>query len=218
MAQTDKLRDHRKEVSRDIVDLYKYPIVFGRTHAFSNKQRQLQVVDRPPKCFAMSESFAWLPARFTVSSETPLHVSASSYIPDIPPSCKDAPIAIQNLLAQTIPLFEHVLTDLTYANPLPHRIRVNDNEQHMAQDELEQPEHSDDEDAWLEYERMSRVRSLNRLADHLGTLEGGYTGGLECRNVKVSLKGKVVTVFTRVTDICLVFIFPSTISIRTYIN
>ena len=192
-------------VLRDIVDPYMYPVVYGHTHAF-NSNGTISVIPRPrpsAEYYGQSQRYAFLPASFAISpSGQPLRVQALSYIPGLEPSMRDAQRSIEEVLASTVPLFEHVLTDLSRDNPLPHRIPGD--YKYTEWDEPDEPDHSDDEEGWYNYQREMRYWTLHRPIQYPDVPLEGYGGGLEYHHSETTLRGHTVMVYTRVTDICLV--------------
>jgi hypothetical protein len=110
---------------------------------------------------------------------------------------------IETVLTQTIPLFEHVLTDLHRNNPLRHRIPGTCHYQEKCKPP-EEPEVTNDEQAWMKYDNEMREWSSSRLLVQPDVENGGYPGGFEYRKNRVSLRGRTVNVVVRLTEIRLV--------------
>lgn len=125
-----------------------------------------------------------------------------SYINNLHPDHVVLYSQIEHSLAMSVPLLEHVLTDLHRDNPLYQRIMGSC--KYTEWDEPEEPEHSDDEEGWANYEREMRTWALQRPIAIPDVPEKGYEGGLEERRTVISLRGRLVTVFVKVSDVRLV--------------
>lgn len=146
----------------------------------------------------MSRRYAYLPTEFAVSPEG--NVRALSYINNLHPEHKGLYCHLEELLRNTLPLFEHVLTDLHRNNPVAPRIIV-------PHDFLDLPwspcEWADDFE-WASWEARARNWLLYlpiKIADVPPT---GYPGGLENRNRKVKLRGRTLQVVFHVFETKLV--------------
>ena len=128
--------------------------------------------------------------------------SALSYINGIPPSMPSLYHDVEAFLSASIPLLEHVLTDLHRSNLLPHRIPGTC--KYTTCDEPLTPQHSDDEEGWATYQKEMRQWILTRPIQYPDVPEEGYPGGLEKRNYRVELRGRNLKVIVKVTDINLV--------------
>lgn len=190
---------------RNIINPYLYPLVYGRTLVRS-LSGDVVPVQRPPFAqinYTISSDFACLPTLFSVSHDPdPLTVSALSYINGVPPWQHGLYRSLEGALAASIPLFEHVLTDLHRSNLLSHRIPGTC--KYTTWDEPLTPENSDDEEGWTVYQREMNAWTMSRPIQYPDVPEEGYTGGLERRKFKASLRGRNVKVILKVTDISLV--------------
>lgn len=190
----------------DIVNPYSYPVIYNQTFTLSLcRELRPAVPPTPPPVdeYTLSTRFACIPTLFSVSpSDKGLACHAHAYINNVDPSLISLHSHIETILAKSIPLLEHVLTDLHRDNPLPQRIKGSC--VYTEWDEPEEPEHSDDEDGWANYEREMRTWTLQRPISIPDIPEAGYPGGLEERRTVVSLRGKDVKVLLKVTDIRLV--------------
>lgn len=201
-----RLRYRGKRTSVDLVDPFMHGLVYGLTPAYG--AHDTLHIEPPPlplisDWYAQSPNFAFIPTSFKVSmTDKPLTVKAQSYINDIYPSVTGLYPPIESTLASTIPVFEYVLTDLHRTNPLRQRIRGSC--RYTEWDEPDEPEHSDDEEGWMRYEREVRQWTLHRPLEIPDIPGDGYIGGLEKRNHYVSLRGRTVKVVVKVTDIHLV--------------
>ncbi|THH33338.1 hypothetical protein EUX98_g822 [Antrodiella citrinella] len=187
----------------DIVDPYTYPVRYNNTLVRApDGQLHFAVppVEPPVDGYTVSTHFASLPTSFSIShADGVLTAHSLAYINGIDPSLSALYSYIEHALAKTIPLFEHVLTDLHRDNPLPQRIRGSC--KYTVWDEPEEPEHSDDEDGWAKYGREMRTWALQRPIAIPDIPDTGYPGGLEKRRTVVSLRGSTIKVIVKVTDI-----------------
>lgn len=189
----------------DLVDPSICPLVYGRTLGVTSEGGLHPVAPPEPseEAYTLSPNFAWLPTLFSIAPAVlPLTTHALSYISGIDPSLSGLYAHLEALLATIIPLFEHVLTDLSRDNPLPHRIPGDC--KYTEWDEPEEPEHSDDEEGWLNYQRQMRHWTLHRPIQYPDVPSDGYRGGLELRHSQISLRGKKAMIFTKITDVHLV--------------
>lgn len=156
--------------------------------------------------YTISLDYSLLPSDVHVSADAS-SVKFLSYINNLHPSLNhDTYKLLETLLAGFIPLFEHTLTDLHRNNPLMQRIPGRC--RYTVWDEPEPPEHSDDEEGWVNYEREMRQWSLNRPIDLPDVPESGYPGGLEYRRHVVNLHDRSIQVFVSASEITLVS-FPA---------
>ncbi|KAI0082114.1 hypothetical protein K474DRAFT_1655452 [Panus rudis PR-1116 ss-1] len=189
----------------DIIDPRMYCLVYGRTvvrHTSGDllPQPPPNTDTLTPDAYTISSRFACIPTSFTISaSGTVPHAKAQGYINDIDPSKTSLYSDIEAFVGVTIPLFEHVLTDLHRNNPIHQRITGSC--KYTEWDEPEEPEHSDDDEGWLNYERELRQWALLRPVKIPDIPESGYPGGIEKRKYHVSLRGRSVSLLVRVTDI-----------------
>lgn len=187
---------------RNIINPYLYPLVYGRT-LVRNHAGGLVRAQRPPFAqlnYTISSHFACLPTPFAVAPEWGVpRVSARAYISGVPPWEDGLCSGLARAVAQSVPLFEHVLTDLHRSNLLPHRIPGMC--RYTMCDGPLTPEHSDDEESWAAYQRELRAWTLSRPIQYPDVPDGGYPGGLEARKFRVSLRGRDIKVILKVTDI-----------------
>ncbi|KAF5383344.1 hypothetical protein D9757_008414 [Collybiopsis confluens] len=182
-----------------IIDPMLYPLVYNRT-LISYPPFHTVHTQPPPQLtdiYTLSQQYALLPSDVYVSPSG--SAKFLSYINDLNPDTHKAiyPL-LENALTSLIPLFEHVLTDLHRNNPLPQRIPGTC--RYTIWDEPDPPEYSDDEEGWVKYEREVREWTLNRPITLPDVDKSGYTGGLEKRRVRVSLKGKRLQTIVRVEE------------------
>ena len=69
------------------------------------------------------------------------------------------------------------------------------------------PQHSDDEEGWLNYQREIKQWTLERPLQYPDVPKDGYPGGLEHRKFKATLSGRLIEVIVKVTEVTLVSIF-----------
>jgi len=190
-------------ITFDLIDPYAFPLRYNHTLVYSARG-QLHHASPPTRPtvdgYTLSTRFADLPTSFSISAaDDNLAAHALAYINNVDPSFTALYSHIETVLAQSIPLFEHVLTDLHRDNPLPQRIKGSC--KYTEWDEPEEPEHSDDEDGWATYEREMRTWALQRPIAIPDIPATGYPGGLEERRTVVSLRGTTVKVLVKVSDI-----------------
>ncbi|EKM61499.1 uncharacterized protein PHACADRAFT_248156 [Phanerochaete carnosa HHB-10118-sp] len=189
---------------RNIINPYLHPVVYGRT-LVRDLSGTLVPAEPPPFSqlnYTISSRFACLPTLFAVSpcpSAGPPMVTTLSYINGVPPWQDGLYRSLEGALAASVPLFEHVLTDLHRSNLLSHRIPGTC--RYTAWDEPLTPEHSDDEESWAVYQKELRSWTLSRPIQYPDVLEQGYMGGMEERKFRASLRGRNIKVIIRVTDI-----------------
>lgn len=150
--------------------------------------------------YSVSKEYAFLPTDFSVSSTG--RVEALSYINNLDPRQTTLYHGIELLLEKSIPLFSHVLTDLHRNNPLYQRIKGPC--RYTEWDEPEPPDHSDDEEGWVIYERDIRLWIMQRPIQLPDVSPAGYRGGLESRRHIVDLSGRTVQMVVHAYEICLV--------------
>lgn len=196
--------------SVDIVDPFLHGMVYGRTMAYD--YAYTPPVLRPVHCpsstaYTVSSRFVCIPTSFSISTSAVgvPQAEALSYINNIDPSATSLYERIETVVSRFVPLFEHVLTDLHRNNPLRQRISgaysYTD-----CHGEPDTPEHSDDEDERLTYERELRDWAFNRPINLPDVMQEGYTGDLEKRHFTVSLMETTIKVIVRVTEIRIVSI------------
>ncbi|KAI0964096.1 hypothetical protein AcW1_000997 [Taiwanofungus camphoratus] len=180
-------------------------MVYGRTMAYD--YAYTPPVLRPVHCpsstaYTVSSRFVCIPTSFSISTSAVgvPQAEALSYINNIDPSATSLYERIETVVSRFVPLFEHVLTDLHRNNPLRQRISgaysYTD-----CHGEPDTPEHSDDEDERLTYERELRDWAFNRPINLPDVMQEGYTGDLEKRHFTVSLMETTIKVIVRVTEI-----------------
>jgi hypothetical protein len=156
-----------------------------------------------------SQHFALLPTDVKVSPSG--SASFLSYVNNIHPENVSLLSGLQSVLTKTIPLFEHVLTDLHRSNPL--RQRIEGVCQYIVWDEPESPDHSDDEEGWAAWERDVRHWTLHRPLQLPEVPIGGYPGGLEKRRHRVSLCGRQLQLIINISEtqlVCSFLFLPKT--------
>lgn len=198
----------------DVVDPQRHALAYGRS-LVRHTDDTLNPIQPPAfseENYTISPHYACIPTLLRVSpSSAPIQVSALSYINGIPPTARSLYRNIEQLLATSIPLFEHVLTDLHRSNLLCHRIPGTC--RYTTWDEPLTPQHSDDEEGWANYEKEMRQWALNRPLEYPDVPEDGYPGGLEERKYRADLRGRNLKVIVKVTDIHIVS-FPPSINSR----
>lgn len=203
------LRDEqipRDSISHAVVDPFLYPLVYSHSLVkdTEGKLNILKPSPTPQDSYTASNKFACIPSVFTISTNHTDKPTASciSYINNIRPSYTALYSQIEKIVSLSVPLLEHVLTDLHRNNPLPQRIPGSC--KYTEWNEPEEPEHSDDDEGWLNYEREIRRWALMRPLKLPDIAESGYPGGLEQRKHIVSLRGCKIKLIVEVTDIRLV--------------
>ena len=184
-----------------------HPLVYGRTLSFDSNH-ELVPTSSPlfsEENYTLSPTYAWIPTPFLVSEDRPSTTTALSYINGIYPGRTSLYRGVEKLLGHSIPLFEHVLTDLHRSNLLWHRIPGTC--KYTTWDEPLTPQHSDDEEGWLNYQREIKQWTLERPLQYPDVPKDGYPGGLEHRKFKATLSGRLVEVIVKVTEVTLVSIF-----------
>ncbi|KAJ3829194.1 hypothetical protein F5880DRAFT_1620787 [Lentinula raphanica] len=191
----------RKVVSQElstlpIIDSTQNPLVYRHTLVASPSLRTWP----PPQLtdmYTLSRRYALLPSNAQISPSG--KVEFTSYINDLDRQHHETTYQLlQEALTSFIPLFEHTLTDLHRNNPLPQRIPGTC--RYTVWDEPDAPEHSDDEEEWVNYERELRQWSLNRPINLPDVPLTGYAGGLERRRHLVSLKSKKLQFIVNVSE------------------
>jgi hypothetical protein len=194
-------RDRKKEGPTEVLlDPLLYCLVYGRT--LTSDQGHLRPVPAPrwTDNYLVSERFALLPTDVSVTNSG--SAQFLSYINNLDPQNKCLYRNLETTLSALIPMFEHVLTDLHRNNPLPQRIKGPC--RYTVWEEPDPPEHSDDEDGWVEYEREMRRWIMNRPLTLPDVPPGGYLGGLESRKYHVDLRGRTLQVIVNVSETRLV--------------
>ncbi|KDR85574.1 hypothetical protein GALMADRAFT_218670 [Galerina marginata CBS 339.88] len=186
-----------------LIDHMLYPLVYNKTLVSHPNGRVLLPVRPPPSTdiYTVSPHFALLPSDVSVSANGS-SVKFLSYISNLHPSLHRTTYELlEILLAGFIPLFEHTLTDLHRNNPLMQRIPGRC--RYTVWEEPEPPEHSDDEEGWVNYERDMRQWALNRPINLPDVPDSGYPGGLETRRHIVTLRDRTVQVIVSASEISL---------------
>ncbi|KAF8963906.1 hypothetical protein BDZ97DRAFT_1904719 [Flammula alnicola] len=206
---TDALDSLKPEPPNDedgvtyIIDHMLHCLVYNRTLVSHLNGRALRPIPAPPSTdiYTVSQHFSLLPSDVFVSADAS-YVKFLSYINNLHPNLHhDTYKLLEVLLAGFIPLFEHTLTDLHRNNPLVQRIPGP--YRYTIWEEPEPPEHSDDEEGWITYEREMRQWALNRPLNLPDVPESGYPGGLEKRRHVVTLRNRAVQVIVSVSEITL---------------
>ncbi|KAF9065382.1 hypothetical protein BDP27DRAFT_1424833 [Rhodocollybia butyracea] len=181
-----------------IVDPTHCPLVYDRSLVSLPSHSPLRTIP-PPRLtdiYTLSQRFALLPVDIFVSPSG--DVEFLTYINDLNPQLHLSIYQlIQRTLTSFIPLFEHTLTDLHRNNPLKQRIPGAC--RYTVWDEPDPPEHSDDEEGWVAYERDMREWTLNRPIS-LPDISTGYRGGMEQRRQTVTLNSKRLQCIVSVSE------------------
>ncbi|KAH7916390.1 hypothetical protein BJ138DRAFT_1139626 [Hygrophoropsis aurantiaca] len=184
----------------DLIDPFFHALVYTRTYAYdSENPKGLRPEPQPLKFdpenpVAVSKSFSCLPTDFKVSPTGT--IKGISYINDLHPRYTSLYDDIENLLGATIPLFEHVLTDLHRENPMRRRIKA----PLKLLGEPIPPDFSNDELGWASYESRAREWVMNKPIQLPDVPSAGYTEGLEHRKHLVELRGRALQFIIRVSD------------------
>ncbi|EMD31133.1 hypothetical protein CERSUDRAFT_60433 [Gelatoporia subvermispora B] len=195
-------RSSKSVASVDFIDPLLYSFIYGQTLSHSPSST-LYSVPAPSSTtmneYATSPRFAYIPTPFLISEkETALKATALSYINNVNPDNLSLYQCLQELVANCIPLFERVLTDLHRNNPLRHRIP--DTYTYTDWDEPDEPEDSDEEE-WSDYRTQLARWTIERPINLPDIPKEGYVGGLEKRQHVVSLRGRTIQVVIRATEI-----------------
>ncbi|KAF5375214.1 hypothetical protein D9758_000496 [Tetrapyrgos nigripes] len=187
---------------RAIVDPSLHPLVYNKTWVSltEGKSRPSSQTCPPPQAtdiYTLSQKFCFLPTDIHISSTG--HVEFLSYINNIHPRHDKLYDILSTILTHFLPLFEHCLTDLHRNNPLHQRIQGSC--RYTVWDEPDQPEFSDDDEGWSNYEREVLDWALNRPINLPDVPATGYPGGIEYRRHVVDLKSKKLQVVVRVSEI-----------------
>ncbi|KAJ3512275.1 hypothetical protein NLJ89_g3614 [Agrocybe chaxingu] len=188
------LQQNEDNITTDIIDHQRYPLVYNRTLVSHLNGRNYRSIPPPPSTdiYTVSPTFALLPSDVFVSADCS-SVEFLSYINNLDPTRHSGTyVLLQKLLAGFMPLFEHTLTDLHRNNPLVQRIPGSC--RYTVWEEPEPPDHSDDDEGWVNYEREMRQWALNRPINLPDVPSTGYPGGLENRRHTVTLRNRVVQV------------------------
>lgn len=150
-----------------------------------------------------SPRFVMLPTELAPTCSSEDHARRfTSYIVGINPSRVRLYDLLSRALAHLVPLFEHTLTDLHRTNPLTRRIHGSPS--YSKWEEPDEPEHSDDEQAWSQYEGRMRCWVLQRPIELPDVPMKGYPGNLESRDFVVDLGRRTLKLIVKIEDIKLV--------------
>lgn len=197
---------HNQNTEHTIIDPLLHCLVYNRTLVRASLSRPAKPLPPPTSgvtdIYTVSNRFAWIPSDVLVLPTG--ECQFKSYINNINPDThKPLYRLLSTLLTSSLPLFEHVLTDLHRNNPLS--LRIYGACRYNVWEEPEEPEHSDDEEGWARYEKEMRQWTMNRPLQLPDVPITGYRRGtVEARRHAVSLKGKQLQVFVRVSQIHLV--------------
>jgi len=197
-------RLNQDNITRNPIDPSLYCLIYNRTLVSHLHGRAFKPIPPPPSTdiYTISPDLALLPSDVFISDDLS-RIKFLSYINGLDPTCqKNTYTLLQGLLRGFIPLFEHTLTDLHRNNPLVERIPGAC--RYSVWDEPEAPDHSDDEEGWVNYEREMRSWTLNRPIDLPDVSPAGYRGGLDKRRHTVHLRNRVVQVIVSSSNITLV--------------
>ncbi|CAA7268051.1 unnamed protein product [Cyclocybe aegerita] len=197
------LQRNEDNMTIDIIDHQRYPLVYNQTLVSHLNGRSYRPIPPPPSTdiYTVSPTFALLPSDVFVSADCS-SVKFLSYINNLDPTRHSGTyVLLQKLLAGFMPLFEHTLTDLHRNNPLVQRIPGSC--RYTVWEEPEPPDHSDDDEGWVNYEREMRQWALNRPINLPDVPSTGYPGGLENRRHTVTLRNRVVQVIVSIVNITL---------------
>ncbi|TFK41976.1 hypothetical protein BDQ12DRAFT_677465 [Crucibulum laeve] len=206
--ELDQLRQHTSRhtshddngVTVSLIDPTLYCLVYNRTFV-SHPSRMPRPLPSPPSAdvYTMSPKSAMLPSDVSVSPDVS-SVKFISYVNNLHSKWhRSLYDLLETCLARFIPLFEHTLTDLHRNNPLMQRIPGPC--RYTIWDEPDEPEHSDDEESWANYERDLRFWVLNRPIQLPDIAPHGYQGGLERRKHITTLRGRNLQVIVDVSEI-----------------
>ena len=200
----DKLaRREGDELTRHIIDPYAYPLIYGETLAYDPAKEGI-LRPEPPRLSSvdtdfLSQKYACLPCDFLISQDGT--AKALSYINNLHPRYSALYRHFEELISKSVPMFEHVLTDLHADNP--HRIRIHGPSSVAEWDEPEPPDFSRDIVDWSAFESKKRQWIMRRSIEP-DVPTTGYPGGLEERPNIVRLRGMTLQVIIHVYEICIV--------------
>lgn len=200
----------REATTHHVVDPFLHPLVYSHT-LVKDSAGELKPLNPPSPLqdfYTVSNKFACIPSVFDITTNNDDRPTASclSYINNIRPSHTKMYAHVEKIVSISVPLLEHVLTDLHRNNPLPQRIPGSC--KYTEWNEPDEPEHSDDDEGWLNYEREIRRWALMRPLKLPDIPDGGYPGGLDQRKHTVSLRGRIKLII-EIMDIRLVSISPN---------
>ncbi|THV06475.1 hypothetical protein K435DRAFT_773175 [Dendrothele bispora CBS 962.96] len=182
-----------------LIDPTLHPLVYDRTFVNNPSSKNPRTCPPPQATdiYTLSQKFCCLPTDLSVSPTG--EAQLLSYINNLHPRHTKLYDLFAKTVTRFVPLFEHVLTDLHRNNPLPQRIPGP--YRYTVWEEPEEPEHSDDEEGWSNYERVMLHWALNRPIKLPDIPRDGYRGELEYRRHIVNLKSKRLQVIFRVSEI-----------------
>ncbi|KAF9532096.1 hypothetical protein CPB83DRAFT_848337 [Crepidotus variabilis] len=189
-----------EDVTVNLIDPTLHSLVFNRSLVSQLNGRRFRPVPPPPKTdiYTLSSRFQLLPTDIFIRIDGT--TKFLSYINNLHPQHHRTTYdLLQQLFDGFVPLFENALTDLHRNNPMYHRIPGPS--RYTVWNEPEAPEHSDDDEGWIEYEREMREWALKRPINLPDVQTSGYSGNLHKRRHIVKLRNRVVQVITRVMDI-----------------
>ncbi|PFH49666.1 hypothetical protein AMATHDRAFT_76049 [Amanita thiersii Skay4041] len=182
-----------------LVDPYLYPFIYDRTFTFIGGDELGIRTLSGPVFFATSTKFSLLPTDVHIS-ENYEGATFLSYINDLHPARHKVMYSLlSKLLCKLVPLFERTLTDLHRNNPL--KLRIPGSYCYTEWDEPDPPEHSDDEEGWVNHQEEIKKWELSRPIKLPDVPETGYPGGVEDRNHRVYLRGRTIQIVTEILDI-----------------
>ncbi|KAH7303788.1 hypothetical protein B0J17DRAFT_218640 [Rhizoctonia solani] len=209
-------KDWHPRSNKQVLDLVHpslYPLVYGQTLSYpedSNDRDPTTLAARlkppPPayngraKDYFVSHRFQWLPTNFKVSEDGKT-VKSESYINNLHPTEHSGlHMAIEELVAAYIPLFERVLTDSILENYIiPTRTQ-----DHYSYEDDEYPDspvyesYSDNDNYCVAYSEWQENRPISTPE----VIVGGYEPGkLEKREIKYSLGGRTIQVIVKLANI-----------------
>ncbi|KIJ66456.1 hypothetical protein HYDPIDRAFT_174542 [Hydnomerulius pinastri MD-312] len=155
--------DGELELTYSILDPSLYCLIFGRTLAYDPSDPKLLRPEPPPRGYdpenasAVSKQRVYLPTDFGISPSGT--VKAKAYINNLHPRHKALYCRFEEILSKSVPLFEHVLTDLHIHNHSEPRIKSPASLIYL--EEPEPPEFRSDDLGWANYEARKRRYSKN---------------------------------------------------------
>lgn len=191
------------------MDPYTYPLVYGRTPHLTSDNVLKEVSLPKAWYYAFSTRFSYLPTAFHITPSTdPCQATAQGYINGVPPHMPSMSASISEIVSKTIPLFEHVLTDLHSDNSL--RVRIPGTFSFQESDQPEEPADPEDDEAWSKYQQEMDDWARNRPVVLPDVADDGYPGGHDERQIRISLRGRTINVVVRMTEVRLVStVFPT---------
>ncbi|KAH7337292.1 hypothetical protein B0J17DRAFT_769440 [Rhizoctonia solani] len=213
---SEEKKDWHPRSNKQVLDLVHpslYPLIYGQTLSYpedSNDRDPATLASRlrPPSPihsggendYFVSHRFQWLPTDFEVS-EDGKSVKSVSYINNLHPTeHAELHMAIEDLVAAYIPLFERVLTD---SIPDNHAIPMRTGEYYKYNDNgyASAPKY-DDYPNGIGYREAYREWDENRPIVMPDVKEGGYEPGtLEKREISYGLRGRTIQVIVKLANI-----------------